>query len=117
MKEKFNTIFNKPASSSVVQGSSSHDEREVTPYHLTIDWSLYESYLQDSDWPDDQKREFIETIWQIVVMFVDLGFGIESGQLALREALERARPAADDEPEGGAPPPSMPAATREGDRE
>ena len=43
---------------------------------LTIDWDLYGHYLENSDLSDDQKREFIETLWSIVVGFVDLGFGI-----------------------------------------
>ncbi len=30
--------------------------------------------------PDDQKRELIETLWSIVVAFVDFGFGIHPVQ-------------------------------------
>ena len=43
---------------------------------LTIDWDLYGRYLENSDLSDEKKREFIETLWSIVVGFVDLGFGI-----------------------------------------
>jgi hypothetical protein len=53
-----------------------------SPPSLTIDWELYAEYLEKSDLDDDQKREFIETLWSIVVSFVDLGFGIDPTQQA-----------------------------------
>ena len=43
---------------------------------LSIDWDLYGSMLEDSDLSDEQKRELIESLWSIVVTFVDLGFGL-----------------------------------------
>ena len=53
-----------------------------SPPSLTIDWALYAAFLDESDLDDDQKREFIETLWSIVVSFVDLGFCIDSTQQA-----------------------------------
>ena len=49
---------------------------------LSIDWDLYGRYLEESDLSDDQKREFIETLWNIMVSFVDLGFGLHPLQQA-----------------------------------
>jgi hypothetical protein len=46
------------------------------PPALSIDWGLYEHYLEASDLPDDDKRALIETLWSIMVSFVDLGFRI-----------------------------------------
>ncbi|MBL1438169.1 MAG: hypothetical protein COB08_018450 [Rhodobacteraceae bacterium] len=46
------------------------------PPTLTIDWELYGKYLDESDLSDTEKREFLETLWSIVVSFVDLGFGV-----------------------------------------
>lgn len=43
---------------------------------LTLDVEFYQSFLDDADIPEDKKRELIETLWQIVVNFIDLGFGI-----------------------------------------
>ena len=51
-------------------------DRSATYPALEIDYALYERLLAESDWSDEQKREFIETLWSIVVQFVDLGFGI-----------------------------------------
>ncbi len=56
---------------------------------LSIDWELYGTYLEDSDLSEAQKREFIETLWSIVVSFVDLGFGIHPLQQALPDGCEQ----------------------------
>ncbi len=48
----------------------------ISPPTLTIDWELYGKYLDESDLSDAEKREFLETLWSIVVAFVDLGFGV-----------------------------------------
>jgi hypothetical protein len=45
---------------------------------LSIDWELYAELLSESDLADEEKREFIETLWSLIVSFVDLGFGISS---------------------------------------
>lgn len=63
---------------------------------LEVDWELYGHFLDSSDLSDDQKREFVETLWSIVLSFVDLGFDIKSPQetcgktIDLRAALEAA---------------------------
>ena len=49
---------------------------------LTLDVDYYQSFLDDADIPDDKKQELIETLWNIVVQFVDLGFGIHPLQQA-----------------------------------
>ncbi len=43
---------------------------------LTIDYDLYARFLEDSGMSDAQKKEFIETLWSVIVSFVDLGFGM-----------------------------------------
>ncbi len=58
---------------------------------LSVDWKLYEEYLQDSDLSDDQKRELIETIWYIVMTFVDLGFGLDPVQQVHSSGKDRKR--------------------------
>lgn len=47
---------------------------------LRFDWSDWLPYLEDQDVPDEQKRELIETLWSVVVAFVDLGWQINSKQ-------------------------------------
>ncbi len=56
---------------------------------LTIDWDYYLAFLEGSDVSEEQKRELIETLWSIVVSFVDLGFGVHPLQQALPEECEQ----------------------------
>ena len=50
---------------------------------LTVDWDRYGEMLEDADLTEVQKREFLETLWTIIVGFVDLGFGIHPVQQVL----------------------------------
>lgn len=49
---------------------------------LTLDVELYQSYIDDPSMSEADKRELIETLWSIIVNFVDLGFGIHPLQQA-----------------------------------
>lgn len=42
----------------------------------SIDWEAYLPLIKDGDIPEDQKRELIETLWWIMLAFVDLGFDL-----------------------------------------
>lgn len=53
---------------------------ESRPPALTIDWALYETYLEDSDLSEEDKRAFIEALWSIMVRFVDMGFRLSPVQ-------------------------------------
>lgn len=44
---------------------------------LTLDVELYETYLKDNNLTAEQKRKFLETLWTIIVSFVDLGFEVD----------------------------------------
>jgi hypothetical protein len=49
---------------------------------LTFDWRDWLPYFEYQDIPEAQKRELIETLWQIIVAFVDLGFDLNPHQQA-----------------------------------
>lgn len=49
---------------------------------LTFDVALYQHYLDDSGLSEEQKRDFLEVLWSLMVSFVDLGFGIDPVGLA-----------------------------------
>jgi len=55
---------------------------------LSIDWELYAAMLDNTDMPLDQQKELIETLWSIVVMFVDLGFDLNPVQQICGEDQE-----------------------------
>ena len=43
---------------------------------LEFDLALFVHHLESWDGSDEEKAEYLELVWQIVVQFVDLGFGI-----------------------------------------
>lgn len=45
---------------------------------LIVNWEAYADFLDGSDLSEAEKREFIETMWSLVVGFVDLGFDVKS---------------------------------------
>jgi hypothetical protein len=65
--------------------SNSVDSHSSSRVALTFDPEEYLHFLEESDWTEPQKREFIEALWTIVVGFVDMGFHIHPVQQALDE--------------------------------
>jgi len=53
---------------------------------VTVDYKEFESYLEEQDLTEDQKRELLQTLWNIVVAFIDFGFEIHPIQLALNDS-------------------------------
>ena len=51
---------------------------------LEIDVKLYEKYLQDKNLTEDQRNEFLNTLWSLVCEFVYLGYGVTSTEQALQ---------------------------------
>lgn len=43
---------------------------------LSIDVKLYQHYLDNADLTEEQKQELLQTLWQIVCEFVQMGFNI-----------------------------------------
>lgn len=73
---------------------------ERTPLVVTVDYEKYERFLKDSDWSEEQKCQFIDALWRIIVSFVDLGFGVHPAQQAcgqLEDIEPNAPPTASDE--------------------
>ena len=43
---------------------------------VTVDVEKYQAWLDGANLSAKQKEEFLQALWSIVVMFVDLGFGV-----------------------------------------
>ncbi len=43
---------------------------------LKVDVERYQSYLDGADMTEAQKEEFLQSLWKIIVGFVELGFGV-----------------------------------------
>lgn len=66
------------------------DNNMKTPINtpsLQVDCEVYAQMLEASNMSDAEKREFILTIWNLVVSFVDLGFEIHPVQQACGKSI------------------------------
>jgi len=59
-----------------------HTTRETGPPVITVDYERYAHFLENADLTEDQKREFLQTLWNIIVEFVSIGFGVHPVQQA-----------------------------------
>ena len=60
------------------QAGTTRTDRPV----ITVDYEKYAHFLEHADLNEDQKREFVQTLWNIIVEFVSLGFGVHPLQQA-----------------------------------
>ncbi len=64
-------IFHDHAKTELIQTKT-----DKTSLQFGLDVDYYQAFLDDVDISDDQKIELVETLWQIVVNFIELGFQI-----------------------------------------
>lgn len=50
-------------------------EKSAAPI-VGVDVAKYQAWLDDANLSPEQKEEFLQALWSIVVMFVELGFGV-----------------------------------------
>jgi len=79
MKDDFNTTERGDAFENV------HAPPKPT---LTVDVEKYQSFLDGADMTEAQKEEFLQSLWSIIVSFVDLGFGVHPLQEVCGEDAE-----------------------------
>ena len=53
------------------------------------DIDAYRKYVDHFDIPEEQKIEFIHTIWRIMESFVDRAFGEDSAQVSMALKAEK----------------------------
>lgn len=49
---------------------------------IAVDYDRYAHFLEHSDGTEEQKLEFLQAVWSIIVNIVDLGFGVHPLQQA-----------------------------------
>jgi len=69
-----------PHTTPPTHGTESQNKQPNQTLGLTFNWEDWLPHFEDADIPDKQKREMIETLWHIVVAFVDLGFELNPNQ-------------------------------------
>lgn len=50
--------------------------QDTAKQYVTVDVEKYQAWLDDPDLTDKQKEQIVEALWQIILTFVDLGFGV-----------------------------------------
>ena len=55
---------------------------------LHCKWQDWLPYLEDQDLSEADKLELIETLWSLVVAFVDLGFGLTSDPINCENSID-----------------------------
>ena len=56
---------------------------------ITCDWEEWRAYLDHVEASDEDKRQMIETLWSIVVAFVDLGWDVtDAGKETCGQAFD-----------------------------
>lgn len=49
------------------------DEAITSPRTLTLDVKKYEHFFEDEDYSDQQKQDYLQALWSILVTFIHLG--------------------------------------------
>ncbi len=55
---------------------------------VEVDIRKYQAWLDDPDLSDEQKEQIVKALWQIIICFVDLGFGVSPLQVACGQLSE-----------------------------
>ena len=55
---------------------------------LTLNVDDYRQYVEALHLSEEQEQELLETLWTVIVSFVDLGFGIEPVQQATKSRAQ-----------------------------
>lgn len=85
MTDKDETLFQGVPALSKALGMALEKSSEK---RIQIDTAKYQAYLDDPDLSDEQKEQIVEALWQIILCFVDLGFGISPLQQACGKLAE-----------------------------
>lgn len=73
----FDTASNTTTARSTSNAAASpHALKTLGKQSVGFDTEYYQSFLDDYDIPEDQKRELIEALWAIIAQLIDLGFGV-----------------------------------------
>jgi hypothetical protein len=76
MKDDFNTTE---------RGDAFENAHAPPKATLTVDVEKYQAFLDGADMTEAQKEEFLQSLWSIIVSFVDLGFGVHPLQAVCGE--------------------------------
>lgn len=85
-KEGSNLKIEPENEQTVSPDSSTSRAHKSRPRSIEINVEAYQSLLDQAELTSEQRIEFLEAIWSIIVAFIDLGFDVHPVQQAAAEA-------------------------------
>ncbi len=49
---------------------------QLSRRRLEIDLERYQTYIDDNELSEEEKADFVNALWTVIVAFVDLGYGV-----------------------------------------
>ena len=71
----------------VIDFVEARNRRQLSRKRLEVDVDRYQTYLNDSDLSVEQKADFLNALWTVIVAFVDLGYGVHPVQTVGAEII------------------------------
>ncbi len=73
---------NKTAKGKTTKTNKPYTDRSAARPVITVNYEKYAHFLEDIDWSEEQKAEWLQALWNIIVEFVSLGWGVHPLQQA-----------------------------------
>lgn len=64
----------------VIDFVEARNRHQLCRKRLEVDLERYQTYLDESDLSHEQKTDFVNALWTVIVAFVDFGYGIHPVQ-------------------------------------
>lgn len=71
----------------VIDFVEARNSNQLGRKRLEIDLERYQIYIDDIDLSDEQKADFMNALWTVIVAFVDLGYGVHPVQSGSAELI------------------------------
>ncbi|MCG7493896.1 hypothetical protein [Thalassobius sp. Cn5-15] len=71
----------------IIDFVEARNRRHLSGKKLEIDVERYQGYLDENNLSDEQRKDFVQALWTVIVAFVDLGYGVHPVQAAGAEIV------------------------------
>tara|TARA_R100001377_G_scaffold5186_2_gene3004 strand:+ start:2217 stop:2525 length:309 start_codon:yes stop_codon:yes gene_type:complete len=71
----------------VIDFIEARSRQHLSRKQLEVDVECYQSFLDDREFSDEDKAEFLKALWTVIAAFVDFGYGVHPVQAAGAEII------------------------------
>lgn len=64
----------------IIDFVEARNRQQLSRKRLEIDLERYQTYIEDNELSEEQKGDFVNALWTVIVAFVDLGYGVHPVQ-------------------------------------